>query len=334
MSRLALVVCTYRRPRPLVRLLEAIADQERRPDDVVVVDGSTDTETEQAVRASAPEVRYCRVEAEDRGLTRQRNVGIGMTTDADLVAFLDDDTVPEPDYFAHVLACFERHPDAVGVGGYLTGTTWRRVPADAPKADLGTYRFGPWERRDDLRWRLRRVLGLAGGRPPGTMPPSGHGRSLGYLPPDGADHAVEFVMGGAATWRRTLLDEVAFSPDFDGYGLYEDLDFSIRAGRHGGLVLCAAARLAHLHEPAGRPRAVRYGRMVTVNGWRVWRTRWPSPPRADRLRWWMISLLLTACRFGDAVRGPGRRQAVAEGVGRLLGMAEVVTRPTRGGSHG
>jgi len=316
---LSLIVCTYRRPGPVRRLLEAVAVQTRKPDEVLVVDASPDPDTEEAVRDLG--VTYERVPPEERGLTRQRNWGIAHAR-GELIAFLDDDTVPEPAYFEEVLACFGRHPDAVGVGGYIANEVdWRR---GAGQPSLSVYRHGEWERPEDLRWRLRRVLGLDSRAGAGRMPAFGHARSTGFIPPDGADHPVELFMGGAATWRRELLERVRFSPWFEGYGLYEDLDFCLRAGREGSLWLCTRARLAHLHDAAGRPDRFLYGEMVVRNGWRVWRLRWPSPSWPDRGRWWATTLLLALCRLGDAVRGPERTAALMEALGRFWGSATLL----------
>jgi GT2 family glycosyltransferase len=318
---LSLVVCTFRRPGPVRRLLESMAAQTRRPDEVLVVDASPDGETEAVVRAF-PGIVYSRVPPEERGLTRQRNWGIARAL-GERIAFLDDDTVPEPAYFEEVLACFNRHPEAVGVGGYIANeVTWTRA-AGGP-APLSVFRVGAWERREDYRWRLRRLLGLDSPERPGRMPAMGHARSVGFFPPDGDDHPVELFMGGAATWRRDLLEKVRFSPWFEGYGLYEDLDFCLRASREGSLWLCTRARLAHLHEAAGRPDHFRYGEMTVRNGWRVWRLRWPSPSWPDRGRWWATTLLLVGCRLADAVRGPGRSAAAAEALGRLWGSATLL----------
>jgi GT2 family glycosyltransferase len=287
---------------------------------VLVVDASADGETEEAARTFAG-VSYSRVPPEERGLTRQRNWGIARTR-GELVSFLDDDTVPEPGYFAEVEACFGRHPEAVGVGGYIANEVdWRRGTG---QPSLSVYREGEWERREDYRWRLRRLAGLDSAARPGWMPAAGHGRPTGFVPPDGEDHPVEFFMGGAATWRRGLLERVRFAPWFEGYGLYEDMDFCLRAGREGSLWLCTRARLAHLHDAAGRPNRFRYGEMVVRNGWRVWRLRWPSPPWPDRGRWWATTLLLALCRVGDAVRGPGRAAAITEALGRFWGSVSLL----------
>lgn len=314
MTSLSLVICTLDRPAAVRRLLEALRHQQRPADEVLVVDASDDEATVDVVRAAAVQwpghLRHRPATADERGLTRQRNVGVAETT-GELVAFLDDDTVPDPGYVGALLKCFARHPGAAGVGGVIVEHGWRRT--GSRRALPGWYRSGAWERREGLRWTLRRVLGLDGVGP-GRIPPSGHGRPIAFLPPDGEDHEVEFVMGGASAWRRSVLERHRFDPGFVGYGLYEDLDLSISAGADGPLVVAGDATLHHHHAPEGRPDQRRYGRMVVVNGWYVWRRRRPRPTAGDRVRWWATTLLLAACR---AVGGPDGR---AEARGRAAGV--------------
>lgn len=329
---ITLIICTYRRPAAVVRLLESLLCQTRPLSEILIVDGSPDTMTQQAVEQFCLQrnarICYHHVSPEHRGLTRQRNYGIARARGA-IVAFLDDDTLPEPDYVAELLSCFERHPDAVGVGGYIVGELqWRKVDRSGGQP-LSVYRFGDWECREDYRWRLRKLLGLGSSLPPGWMPTSGHGRTIGNLPPDGADHRVEAIIGCALAVRRDVLDRHKFSHYFEGYGLYEDLDFCIRVSQDGPLYVCTRAQLSHYHAPSGRPNQFRYGTMVTRNGWFVWRRRWPNPQFWDRLRWWTITTLLILCRFGDALRGPRRPQALSEAIGRIWGLISVMrSKPT------
>jgi len=322
----SLVVCTYRRPTAVGRLLDALALQTQLPQETLIVDASPDAATAAVVaQRSLPGLRHLPVPEEHRGLTRQRNWAVPKTR-GDLVAFLDDDAVPEPDYLAEVVAAFARHPEASGIAGYVVTPGWR--PAAASRAPLWVYRWGDWERREDLRWRLRRLLGLVEAAPPGMIPPSGHGRSLGFVPPDGEDHDVEMVIGAAMSWRREVLETVRFSSFFEGYGLYEDLDFAIRARVHGPIVLATRARVRHDHEPAGRPSAFRYGRMVVRNGWLVWRRRWPQPPLGARCRWWATTLVLAGCQLLASLRGDGGA-ALFDGLGRLAAVPSVLLRPPR-----
>ena len=325
-AELSLIICTYRRPAAVAALLEALRGQTRLPDEILVVDASPGGETEALMRslASLRGLRYEKPPPEHRGLTRQRNYGVARAS-GEVIAFLDDDAVPAPSYCEQLLACFARHPGAVGVGGYVEGVAWRS--AGEGKPPLSAYRFAGWERREDLRWRLRRILGLAPALPPGWMPPCGHGRPAGFLPPDGEDHPVESVLGCAMAWRRRVFESLRFSPYFEGYGLYEDLDFCIRAARLGPVLLCTRARLRHEHAPAGRPDAFRYGVMVVRNGWFVWRRRWPRPGFADRARWWATTLVLAGCRLASGAGG--RQAALLEALGRLWAVPGMLLRPPR-----
>jgi len=336
--RLSLIVCTAGRPHCVERLLQAVASQTRCPDETLVVDasrGSAAQRTEKIVLAAvSPGTRYLHAGDEHRGLTRQRNLGI-RESGGELVAFLDDDTVPRDDYFEELGKAFDRRPSVVGVGGWIDDGLWQRgkSPAEGMASSAGV-RFADgwievdgWRRREGVRWRLRRILGLAPPFEPGCVPPEGHGWPISFLAPGADEVPVDCLMGGASAWRRTLLDEVHFSTFYEGYGLYEDLDFSLRAGRRGELVVARAAVVRHLHEPSARPRPFRYGKMVVRNGWRVWRVGNPRPRFGARVRWWTTGLLLAAIRAANVVTGPARRQSVLETAGRLAGFLRLTVAP-------
>lgn len=316
MSLLTLIICTYNRPEVIRKLAGIVAGQTRVPDQTLIIDGSHGDESERSLAAATlPGLAYHRVPPEHRGLTRQRNFGIALAI-GDIIAFLDDDTVPDPDYFEQVERCLERHPEAGGVGGYLLERAWHKAAASPPAGNV--FRWGEWERDDDLRWRIRRALGLAGKGQPGLMTPEGHPRPITFLPPDGQDYLSDMLPGGAMTFRREVLTREKFSLFFQGYGLYEDLEYSIRASRVAPLYLCTQARVAHYHAPGGRPDSFRYGKMVVRNGWMVWRSRWPDPGTSATLRWWAVTILLALLRLID-FRHTGHTSGPVEAAGRLAG---------------
>lgn len=315
-SALTLIICTYNRPGPIRKLIDSVSRQSRPPFQTLVIDGSPSDSSERSLEgASLAGLEYHRVPPEHRGLTRQRNFGIALAT-GNLISFLDDDTVPDLDYFEQVEQCLERHPEAGGVGGYLLERAWRKAPAGPPPGNV--FRSGEWERDDDLRWRIRRALSLAGKGQPGLMPPEGHPRPITFLPPDGRDYLSDMLPGGAMTFRREVLEREKFSLFFQGYGLYEDLEYSIRASRVAPLYLCTQARVAHYHAPGGRPNSFRYGKMVVRNGWMVWRSRWPDPGTGAKLRWWAVTVLLALLRLID-FRNTGHTRGPVEAAGRLAG---------------
>ncbi len=325
--KLSLVICTFRRPIPVSHLLNSLEQQFRMPDETLIIDASPDQETAEVVesfqkRNGLPGLHYFNVPPEQRGLTRQRNYGVARVS-GEIVAFLDDDTIPEPQYFAELLACFARHPQAAGISGYITNEVQWQRGGTTQDAALKVFNWGEWTRRESQRNQLRKLFKLDSPLPPGWMPACGHGRASSY-PPDGQDYQVEYLMGGVSAWRRDVFAHHRFSHFFEGYGLYEDLDFCLRVARQAPLFLCTRARIAHYHAAAGRPNQFHYGLMVVRNGWFVWRRRWPQPVLKDKFKWWAVTMLLTLCRLGDAIRGPQRQAALTEMFGRLWGAARLL----------
>jgi GT2 family glycosyltransferase len=89
----SLIIITLNRPALLQRTLEGLTRQARQIDEIIVIDNGPAHETEQV--ASAFNARYF-PEAR-RGYGHARNRGLAEAT-GDVVYFLDDDCVPEPDW--------------------------------------------------------------------------------------------------------------------------------------------------------------------------------------------------------------------------------------------
>ena len=65
------------RPKPLLRLLRSVQEQSLYPDEILVVDGSTNSETRIVLEENTfKNLTYFLVPKEYRGLTRQRNYGV------------------------------------------------------------------------------------------------------------------------------------------------------------------------------------------------------------------------------------------------------------------
>lgn len=115
MSSLAVVICAYsdeRRPQ-LVASIRSVLDQTVRPCRTVVVVDHNDGLLAY-VRAYFPDVVAIANEAM-RGLSGARNCGV-RAAGADIIAFLDDDAIAEPDWLAR-LAAHYANPAVCGVGG-------------------------------------------------------------------------------------------------------------------------------------------------------------------------------------------------------------------------
>jgi GT2 family glycosyltransferase len=131
----SVAVSTYRRLDQIERLLHALAEQSLPAAEFEVVvydDGSADG-TVDAIRALASHLPYSlRVHegAVNRGPACGRNVAWRVAT-APVIAFTDDDCVPQPDWLREGLAYFD-DPQVVSTVG-------RVEPAPDQYADLGPF---------------------------------------------------------------------------------------------------------------------------------------------------------------------------------------------------
>ena len=321
--RISLIICTFKRPESLLRLLESIRKQEVKPDEILIIDGSPDNPTLKALEEkNYSSVKYFQVQDEDRGLTRQRNFGLReVSSDSEVICFLDDDVVLEKAYFRELLETYEGKPNAVGVGGYIVDETeWKKAAAPA----FDEFEYDGYVRKLGSRNVLRKRLGLLSDQPPGFMPEFSNGFSTGFLPPSGKIYPVEFFMGGVASYRKNLFEKISFSSYFEGYGLYEDMDFCLRASKLRQLYVNTAAKLHHLHEESGRPNKYTYGKMVIRNGWYVWRVKYPKPTFQAKIKWHATAFVLTFVRIGNIFTTSKRREALTESLGRIAGWWSLI----------
>ena len=324
--KFSLVICTYKRPVAVCSLLGTVSTQTKKPDEILIIDASEDNSTELAISKGNFDlpVTYVKVPDQHRGLTRQRNYSLGLVNkECDIIAFLDDDLRLEPDYFEELLDTYKMCPDAIGVGGIdLKSTLYFKKQDRVKYSKFGYYEIDGWVLKENLRNKARKLFGLMSDLQPGLIPEYSNGRST--LPPSGQIYLVEHFMGGISTYRKQLFDNIKFSGYFEGYGLYEDFDFCVRALLYGKLYVNTSAKVWHYHEPAGRPDLFKYGKMVIKNGWYVWRLRFPAPSVKARIQWHAIMLLLIIIRLLNVITGPDRKGAFFEFMGRVVAFSGLI----------
>ena len=315
----SLIICTYMRPKPIFDLLDSVKKQTKYPDQIIIVDGSTNTKTKEALgNYKYANLEYHLVENTQRGLTKQRNFGISKAT-KEIICFLDDDIILTPTYFEELIRSYDKFPNAIGVGGYIIeDITWRKIGNGIP-ATYKEYEFDGYARTLGSRNVLRKRLGLLSTQQPGVMPEFSNGLSISFLPPSNKIYEVEHFMGGVSSFKRSLFEQIQFSEHFEGYGLYEDSDFCLRASKLGSLYVNTAAKLYHYHDEGGRPNRFNYGKMVTRNGWYIWRLKYVHPSFKARLKWNLIVILLLILRFLNIFTTKDKKKAFTEAIGRFAG---------------
>jgi len=219
MSRVSLVIPTYNGAHLLTTCLEAVARQTRQADETIVVDdGSTDG-TAALLVERFPWVRRLGLER-NLGFVGAVNAGIAASS-GEIVALLNNDTEPEPDWLAALVAPLEADP--------TLGST-------ASKLLL-------FDRRDHLQ-------AAGDGYSTGGVPIN---RGAWTRDEGQFDRSVEVfgASGGAAAYRRAALEEAGgFDPWLVSY--LEDTDLSWRLQLLGyGCRYVPGARVYHMVSASG-----------------------------------------------------------------------------------
>ena len=217
LTRVAILIPTFRRPNDLARLLGSLGTLDPPPDAdvrVVVVDNDAAGSAATVVEEAGPRLRWPLVYVrEDRpGIAHARNRALAEAADAELLAFIDDDERPRPAWLAELLRVL-RETDADAVAGPV------RPDFDAAPA---------WLEQSGLFHRAE------------------YG--------DGA--AIERFGCGNVLLRRRALDRLdpVFDPRFGLIG-GEDTHLAMRLRRAGARFRWAAGAVADERVPAERARA-------------------------------------------------------------------------------
>lgn len=113
--RVSVVINTYNRGKSLRNTLLGFRYQTYPDFEVVVVNGPSTDETDDVLREFGDAVRA--YACPDVHLSKSRNIGIAHAA-GDVVAFIDDDAIPEPNWLAEIVKAYES-PDVGGAGGVV-----------------------------------------------------------------------------------------------------------------------------------------------------------------------------------------------------------------------
>jgi len=121
MIELSVVICTYNRDKYLPDALESLKKQDANPGafEVIVINNNCTDKTAAICEKFAqkhPELNFRHIVETSQGLSFARNRGI-QEAKANLIAFIDDDAIAEPDYVSRLLHAFDNYPEFDAVGG-------------------------------------------------------------------------------------------------------------------------------------------------------------------------------------------------------------------------
>ena len=302
----SVVTPTLDRPEEVRALLANLAAQTHRLFEVVLVDAAppgmdkTHTIVQSSIGSVPYDITYVR---RGGGTAIQRNIGIDAAR-GDFVAFIDDDMVLEPDFFAQTMKVF-------------AGDSGKRVGAVA--GYITNQYLDPAKSR---RWRWYRRLRLFTTYEPGMFDyQTGYPINRYMQPPHEGVREIDLMGANCAVWRREAFDAgLRFSPFFVDYGVVEDAHLALSARQQGWRILEAgSARCTHLHSPRGRVSKRSISRKTAVNyrflfvdivRKRTWR---------QELRFWTVQLIDLIRQTVWAARN-GRLDDWAAAAGKVEGM--------------
>ena len=295
----SIIIPTYKREQILGECIASIAKQTVPPLEVIVVDDDAlpnVPETQQLEAAGIPCV-YHRKNG-NPGLTASRNLGSSLAK-GDFLLHLDDDVELEPEYIERMLTVFGNDPEKQIAGA----------------SGLNTDHANPSLYRHIRAWT--RLLFLIGGPKLGHVLPSGFCTSFSSSSwPEGKLIDCDILPGNNMMFRRTVVEGMSWTTDYEGYGLGEDQDFTYRVSRTHRLVLNGSARLIHKISPVAKPDARLRGRKKVFHQYRFYKYRVRRSFLQDPL---FVYALLShiALKFLVAVFFPSRKNWQ-----RVLGLLE------------
>lgn len=130
------VIVSFNRRELLRRSLRAVREQTHRPAAVVVVDNASQDGSAQMVAAEFPEVRLIQMESNIGGAGGfAAGMAAALAAGADALWVMDDDTVPQPEALAGLVAAKQeyRGPTAAVVASRVVWTDGRDHPMNTPR---------------------------------------------------------------------------------------------------------------------------------------------------------------------------------------------------------
>jgi len=239
---LTVVIPTRNREPELLRLVNNLLSL-KDTFEVIIVD-SSNAQSHEKIITEHKRVRYIYTDIKSAAI--QRNIGLSkISQSCKYVAFLDDDVMPNSEYFGKLVSLL-RKKNAVGVSGLARNSKRQSSNKLNPFGD-----------------RLRKLFFLSSANE-GSVTKSGV--NIPARIRNGPDYVVKVNwLIGCSVWNFQKIQGLRFNSNFFGQSLGEDVLFSLEASRRGSLYVDTSVILDHSESKLGRPSEFDFYRMWVGN---------------------------------------------------------------------
>lgn len=243
--KVAIVIASVGRPNELSRWADHCARQTQAPTELIYsIAAPTDL-------PSGFDTAPARVVFGPKGSAHQRNTGLeALATDADIVAFFDDDYIPSCRCIEGISRAFTADPELAGASGHLLADGINSVGIGYDEA--------------------RRMVD--------AFDAANADSNLSFDPAMG-------TYGCNMAFRRSKIGSIRFDERLPLYAWQEDVDFSSRLRQHGSIVRSNAFVGVHQGIKGGRSSGYRLGYSQIANP--LYLIRKGTMPASDAL--WLIA---------------------------------------------
>lgn len=205
--KITVIIPTYRRPQDLACCLNALKQQTRLAEEILVIVRDTDSETRSFLESYnfAP-LPLRTVKVTIPGQVAALNTGLDLAT-GEVISFTDDDAAPSPEWLARIEAHFLSDDCIGGVGG----KDWMYIDNQLVKGERKTVGKVQW---------FGRTIGE-------------HHRGIGK------PREVEIIKGANMSYRRIAIADLRFDRRLLGSGaeVHNDLGFCLSIKKAGWKII-------------------------------------------------------------------------------------------------
>jgi GT2 family glycosyltransferase len=240
---LTIIIPTRNRENELTNLLQALVKIKTVIDEIIIVD-SSDNIFQNLYQFSKLKINY--VQTDIKSAAIQRNIGMSLVKEnCKLLAFLDDDVIPNKEYFNDLIYTLIKN-SATGVSGLAINSKKNK---NFSSKKLAT---------------IFRLIFLLDSKKQGIVLKSGVNVPVKFEGNTNKITKSQWLIG-CALWDFQKIKEVRFDTRLFGQSLGEDVIFSLKASKSGSLLVNAEVYLEHTESMKERPNHFNFYRMWVRN---------------------------------------------------------------------